>query len=183
MPKEVCNLFSICLNPDNEILGGEAMEEGEGASDRAQAQEMGVRTAERFLKELRFKPGLDYKYRLMENCILLGSKVRANVETALENLTEMDGGEAKESVQSVGAVLGIARCHLLLKQTPRAKQELKRLLGFPWNMADADYLEQGWLLLSDLYINQGKLDVASEILATTLRYNQSSVKVLIVASL
>lgn len=37
---------------------------------------------------------------------------------------------------------------------------------------DAEYLEQGWLLLADLYINQGKFDVASDILATTLRHNQ-----------
>jgi len=72
---------------------------------------------------------------------------------------------------NVGAILGVARSYMVLKQTPKAKQQLKRVLGHRWNFEDADYLEQCWLLLADTYINQTKYDVASEILKTCVQHN------------
>lgn len=71
----------------------------------------------------------------------------------------------------MGAVLGMARAYMMLKQTPKAKAQLKRVVGHPWNFEDADYLEQCWLLLADTYINQAKYDVATEILKTCLQHN------------
>lgn len=60
---------------------------------------------------------------------------------------------------------------LCFQQTPKAKQQLKKVLGRPWTFEDADYLEQCWLLLADTYINQNKYDVAVEILKTCLQHN------------
>ena len=71
-------------------------------------------------------------------------------------------------------MLGIARAYMMLKQTPKAKAQLKKVLGYPWNLEDADYLEQCWLLLADTYINQAKYDVATEILRTCLQHNAVS---------
>uniref|UniRef100_A0A183URU8 TPR_REGION domain-containing protein n=1 Tax=Toxocara canis TaxID=6265 RepID=A0A183URU8_TOXCA len=128
-----------------------------------------------FLKELRYKPGLDYKYRLMESFIMLASSNRGTVQQALTNFLEMAGGENSE-VLSVGAVLGVARAYMILKQTPKAKAHLKRIVGHTWTLEDADYLEKCWLLLADLYINQGKGDQATSVLRTILQHNASSIK-------
>uniref|UniRef100_A0A914W2S6 Tetratricopeptide repeat protein 21B n=1 Tax=Plectus sambesii TaxID=2011161 RepID=A0A914W2S6_9BILA len=180
--RAIYNMIEICLNPDNEIIGGEVFGEtgGEsGPSNDDPSREMGTRTAERFLKELRFKPGLDYKYRLMENFILLATKNKANIDEALKNFSQMAGGDNEAdstSVANVGAILGMARGYMMLKATPKAKAQLKRVINHPWTLDDADYLEQCWLLLADTYINQGKYDQATGILRTILQHNASCIK-------
>jgi hypothetical protein len=47
-------------------------------------------------------------------------------------------------VTSVGAVLGLARGMMLLKQAGKAKQQLKRVSPGKqmWTLEDGDYLEQ-----------------------------------------
>ena len=72
---------------------------------------------------------------------------------------------------NVGAILGSARAFLALKQLPKAKVQLKRVISYPWNIEEADYLQQCWLLLADIYINQGKTDQAMGILRTVLQHN------------
>lgn len=49
-------------------------------------------------QELRYKPGLDYKYRLMESFIMLASSNRGTVQQALSNFLEMAGGENSVTV-------------------------------------------------------------------------------------
>ena len=95
--------------------------------------------------------------------------------------------EAEKNL-SVGAVLGSARAYMLLKQTQKAKVQLKRVATHPWSLEDADYLQQcqlsfvapavrvhagnaGWLLLADIYINQSKSEQATAVLRTVLQYN------------
>uniref|UniRef100_F1KYI1 Tetratricopeptide repeat protein 21B n=1 Tax=Ascaris suum TaxID=6253 RepID=F1KYI1_ASCSU len=174
--RAIYNMIEICLNPDNEIIGGEVFDHADESNMNEESdREMGTRTAERFLKELRYKPGLDYKYRLMESFIMLASSNRGTVQQALSNFLEMAGGENSE-VLSVGAVLGVARAYMILKQTPKAKAHLKRVIGHTWTLEDADYLEKCWLLLADIYINQSKNDQATSVLRTILQHNASSIK-------
>ena len=40
---------------------------------------------------------------------------------------------------------------------------------------DAEYLERGWLLLADIYIQSQKYDSASELLKNCIRYNKVQV--------
>ncbi|VDK84622.1 unnamed protein product, partial [Onchocerca ochengi] len=179
------NMIEICLNPDNEIIGGGALDYNQECNaNNGNDREVGTKTAEGFLKkprielslqELRYKPGLNHKYHLMENFILLMSSNRANVQKALTNFLSM--AEIEDSgIVSVGALLGSARAYLILKQIPKAKAQLKRVLSYSWTLEDADYLEKCWLLLVDIYINQNKSDRAYEILRTVLQHNASSVK-------
>ncbi|EJD76093.1 tetratricopeptide repeat protein 21B [Loa loa] len=170
------NMIEICLNPDNEIIGGGSLDYNRDCNtNNGNDREVGTKTAERFLKELQCKPGLDYKYRLMENFIMLMSSNRGNVQQALTNFLSMAKTE-DPGVVSVGALLGSARAYLILKQIPKAKAQLKRALGYTWTLEDADYLEKCWLLLVDVYINQSKNDQASDILRTVLQHNASSIK-------
>jgi hypothetical protein len=47
-----------------------------------------------------------------------------------------------EANLSAGAILGSARALLLMKQTQKAKIQLKRVLSHAWSLEEADYLQQ-----------------------------------------
>ncbi|KAK0395375.1 hypothetical protein QR680_001248 [Steinernema hermaphroditum] len=177
--RAIYNMIEICLNPDNEIIGGEVFEHNDENNAVEQSEkEMGAKTAERFLKELRYKPGLDHKYRCMESFILLATGNRNNATKALSNFLEIIETECSDDDKplNVAAILGSSRAYMFLKQMPKAKLQLKRVLNYPWTLEDADYLEQCWLLLTDLYINQGKHDQAISVIRTILQHNASSIK-------
>ena len=63
---------------------------------------------------------------------------------------------------------------MMLKQTAKAKQVLKRI-GLQgthvWTIDDAANLEQCWLLLADIYIKQGKSAQAADTLALVMSHN------------
>ena len=61
-------------------------------------------------------------------------------------------------------------------QTPRARNQLKRLSKAVWNFEDAEYLERSWLLLADIYVQTGKYDMATDLLKVRKR-STVSVKV------
>jgi tetratricopeptide repeat protein 21B len=73
----------------------------------------------------------------------------------------------------VGALVGVATGHMILKQTPRARNQLKRIAKTPWTSQEAESFERGWLLLADVYVQTGKYDMAIELLKKCLQYNQS----------
>jgi tetratricopeptide repeat protein 21B len=162
------NMIEICLNPDNEILGGPADVEQMTPEEANEANES-YRTADRFFRELRHKSLLDRRYKLVENFIMLASPNRMNVQKALNNFMEMcktDGtlvrslivhdlgiftqinaipflySQEAEANLSAGAILGSARALLLMKQTQKAKIQLKRVLSHAWSLEEADYLQQ-----------------------------------------
>ncbi|XP_048728803.1 tetratricopeptide repeat protein 21B-like isoform X2 [Ostrea edulis] len=170
----IYNMIEICLNPDNDTLGGEVFEdEGTGAVDRdkMESEQVAVRTAEKLLKEVKAKPG-DLRPTMLENMSLVASKQKQNVEKALNNLMEISANEREH----VGALYGIAAAYMVLKQTPRARNQLKRIAKNNWTMQDAEDLEKGWLLLADIYIQTGKYDMATELLKRCLQHNKSCCK-------
>ena len=177
------NMIEICLNPDNEMIMGaeqEPMSSEEAVEQAAVEANESYRAADRFFRELRHKSMLDRRYKLVENFILLASpNNRANVQKALNNFTEMcktDGSSESEANLSAGAILGSARALLMMKLAQKAKIQLKRVLTHTWNLEEADYLQQCWLLLADIYINQGKNEQATNVLRTVLQHNASSSK-------
>lgn len=72
----------------------------------------------------------------------------------------------------VPALLAMATAYMILKQTPRARNQLKRIAKMNWNIRDADEFEKSWLLLADIYIQSGKYDMAGELLKRCLRHNK-----------
>lgn len=66
----------------------------------------------------------------------------------------------------------MATAYMILKQTPRARNQLKRIAKMNWNIIDADEFEKSWLLLADIYIQSGKYDMAGELLKRCLRHNK-----------
>ncbi|KAK6970975.1 Tetratricopeptide repeat protein 21B [Biomphalaria glabrata] len=188
-------MIEICLNPDNDTIGGEVFESVEGESvqvskDKTDTEIMAVRTAEKLLKEVKPKPG-DLRPLILENMSLIATKQKANVEKALNSFTELCSGEqatpegqgsslseasGPRKREHVGALYGMATAYMVLKQVPRARNQLKRVAKSPWTIQDAEDLEKSWLLLADIYIQSGKYDMAGELLKKCLQYNKSCCK-------
>ncbi|XP_068940430.1 tetratricopeptide repeat protein 21A isoform X2 [Petaurus breviceps papuanus] len=173
------NMVQICLNPDNEIMGGEALEtltmenSSSGSTEKKESEQHGIRTAEKLLREFypHNKEGQDQLKMLQSHC-LLATKEKANVETALGAFIEI----AQMEKESVPALLAMAQAYMILKQIPKARTQLKRLAKAPWALADAEDLEKSWILLADIYCQSGKFDIASELLHRCVQYNKSCCK-------
>ncbi|KRY55548.1 Tetratricopeptide repeat protein 21B [Trichinella britovi] len=176
------NIVEICLNPDNQIIGSEYLEkdqseDADSVNEGSNVKTLRISTATRLLKELRFNRNDECRYRLLENFILLASKSKADVEKALTNFLRL-ATSSENKATNIGSIFGIAQAHKLLKQHGKAKIYLKETLSVPWNLDDAKYLEQCWLLLANTYMNQGKMDAASEILKICMQHNASCIKAL-----
>lgn len=72
----------------------------------------------------------------------------------------------------IPALLGMATAYMILKQTPRARNQLKRIAKMNWNPVDAEDFERSWLLLADIYIQSAKYDMAEELLKRCLHHNK-----------
>lgn len=173
----IYNMIEICLNPDDETLGSESMER-EDPEFRG-SHEMALRMAERLLKELQPRPGgiggdEVLNHRLLGNFLLLATRKKPNVEQALQDFASLASQDAHRD--HVGIALGLATAYVLLKQIPRARNQLKRVAKNVWNFEDAEYLERCWLLLADIYIQNSKYDMASELLRRVLQHNKACTK-------
>ena len=81
----------------------------------------------------------------------LATKNKANIERALQDFLSLASMD-QTGRDNVGAILGMSIAYQLLKQTPRARNQLKRVFKRGWNFDDAEHLERCWLLLADIYI-------------------------------
>ena len=113
-------------------------------------------------------------HRLLSNFFLLATKQKSNIEKALQDCTSLASQDALRD--HVGPALGMAMAHILLKQTPRARNHLKRVSKNTWTFEDAEYLERCWLLLADIYVQSNKYDLANDLLRRVLQHNATCVR-------
>ncbi|KAK4881230.1 hypothetical protein RN001_004549 [Aquatica leii] len=174
--KALCNMIEICLNPDDEILGEQFFDVDD--TEYRDSRSMALKTAERLLKELKQKStGLDeenFKHRLLGNFLMLATKDKTNIEKALADFTSLASNDLYR--EEIGPILGMATAHTMLKQSQRAKNQLKRVIKSIWTFEDAEYLERCWLLLADYYIQSSKYETATEILKRILEHNKTCTK-------
>ncbi|XP_027210397.1 tetratricopeptide repeat protein 21B-like isoform X1 [Penaeus vannamei] len=176
--RAIYNMIEICLNPDNDTIGGETFESVDSEVNQSGARDtldMAIRTADKLLKELSPKPGdQQVSHQILSNFLLLATKQKANAERALQDFMNIASQESYKN--HVGAILGMATAYMILKQTPRARNQLKRVAKSIWNFEDAEYLERCWLLLADIYVQTGKYDMATDLLKRVLQHNRSCMK-------
>ncbi|XP_027788283.1 tetratricopeptide repeat protein 21A [Marmota flaviventris] len=169
-------MVQICLNPDNELVGGEAFENlmtESNSTNRKELEQHGVRTAEKLLREFYPHSAFDQtQLRLLQSLCLMATRKKANVEVALGTFIEM----AQAEKDNTPALLAMSQAYMLLKQIPKARTQLKRLAKVAWSLAEAEDLEKSWLLLADIYCQGGKYDLASELLRRCIQYNKSCCK-------
>lgn len=170
-------MIEICLNPDGDLPNDNLTEISDDNEFR-ESRSMALRTADRLLKELKPKPGgMDNEalnYRLLTNFLNLATRIKFNVDAALIDFTNV--AQQLEYKDHVGPILGMATANIMLKQGQRAKNHLKRVARNTWTFEDAEYLERCWLILADLYIQSGKLDMAGELLERVIMHNRSCAK-------
>lgn len=175
--QSIFNMIEICLNPDGDLPNENSVDTAEDTEVK-DSKLMALRTAERLLNELKPRPGgLDNEalnHRLLKNFLGLATRYKTNIETAIIDLTAIASQD--EYKDHVGPILGLASGHILLKQSQRARNQLKRVAKNAWTFEDGEYLERCWLLLADLYIQSGKHDMAAELLKKVLKHNMSCVK-------
>ncbi|CUG87792.1 Hypothetical protein, putative [Bodo saltans] len=104
----------------------------------------------------------------------------AAAKPAAASPSTSDAAAADEGVTSsseklnVPALVGLATALQIMRQTPKARNHLKRIAkGTPQNVDEADHYERGWLLLADVYIQNGKYDLAQELLKRAIQNNKS----------
>ncbi|CAG0921103.1 unnamed protein product [Notodromas monacha] len=190
--KSVKNMILICLNPDNDTIGGETFETVDvtapaGAEappmarpvsairDMKDAREMALHTADKLFKELSSKnPAEMLEKQLLGMFIQMATKQKGAIEIALQESLQL--AQLDQYRDHVGVILAMSTAYMLLKQVPRARNTLKRVAKSMWTFEDAEYLEKCWILLADIYVQSGKYDMASELLKRVLDNNQSCAK-------
>ncbi|XP_033124188.1 tetratricopeptide repeat protein 21B-like [Anneissia japonica] len=137
--KAIQNMIEICINPDNNTIGGETFEtmadDVASAAEKADSEQMAARTADKLVRELKPQPGSD-KHLMLENYVLMATKSKTNIEKALASFMEMATSER----ENIGALLGVATAYMMMKQTPRARNQLKRIVRMNWVAPDAEEL-------------------------------------------
>lgn len=171
------NVIEIFINPDGDLPSESASDQLDDV-DYRDSRTMALKTAERVLTELRIRPGgLDNEslhQRLLKNFIDMEYRTRTLVESALFSFTNIASQD--EYKEHPGPILGIATAHILLKQSQRARNLLKRVAKHPWTFENAEYLEKCWLMLGDLYIQSNKTDIAVDLLKKVQNHNKSCCK-------
>ncbi|XP_015435136.1 PREDICTED: tetratricopeptide repeat protein 21B-like [Dufourea novaeangliae] len=172
----IYNMIEICLDSDDDSSLSNEVFNNDDDAEYQDSRTMALKTAYRLLQELNPKgsPHEMLTHRLLSNFFLLATKQKSNVEKALQDCTAMASQEALRD--HVGPALGMAMAHILLKQTPRARNHLKRVSKNTWTFEDAEYLERCWLLLADIYVQSNKYDLANDLLRRVLQHNATCVR-------
>ncbi|XP_054846941.1 tetratricopeptide repeat protein 21A [Eublepharis macularius] len=175
--KALTNMIHICLNPDNEIIGGEAIDKQNGDAsilkEKRESEQHGIRTAEKLLKEFYPHSQEDLnQVEMLRSYCLMATKEKLNVEKALRKFTEIANIERG----SVSVILAMSQAYLILKYSAKARTHLKQLSKTTWSLAEAEALEKAWILLADLFCVSGKYDLATEKLNRCIQYNKSCFK-------
>ena len=136
------------------------------AAEKADSEQLAIRTADKLLNELKLKPD-DVRGLLLKNMTLVATKSKSNVESAIQNFMEIAAAEVFESYdpmtylmassilmmhhvllgfqtskEHAGAIYGMAAAYMVLKQQPRARNSLKRIAKYNWNIDVSFYCQE-----------------------------------------
>lgn len=78
----------------------------------------------------------------------MAGKDKGEIETALNNLLDL----ANKDPNNVPVLLAMATGFMMLKQTPKARNQLKRVQKIQYKPDEAEEFERSWLLLADIHI-------------------------------
>ncbi|XP_026769717.3 tetratricopeptide repeat protein 21B [Pangasianodon hypophthalmus] len=172
-------MVHICLNPDKQTFGGEAFESSEEGSSSSvplvldDEKLMGMNIAQNLLRDFqpRTRASQD-KATILYNLCLIYSKEPKQMESVVHVLSDM----MEKKVMLESSLLVVAQALLLLKQTPKARNFLKRISKMQWTPGIAEDFEKSCLLLADMYIKTGKYVNADKLLDDCIRHNKSCSK-------
>eukprot|EP00741_Cyanophora_paradoxa_P023819 tig00021623_g23008.t1 len=174
--RALTNMIELYINPDNETLFEEAVD---GPAPAGKEASENVRAVERLLQEASKKYGgpgqvqqKPLKYMVLECYAMMATKNKQRVEDALNKYVDI----FQYDKDHVGALLGMATAYMQLKQTPKARNHLKRIAKMNYGPEDGDDFERAWLMLAQIYVDGGKMDLAQELCKRALAANKSCAK-------
>ncbi|GIL85609.1 hypothetical protein Vretimale_13293 [Volvox reticuliferus] len=162
----ILHMVEIYLNPDNDAV----WEEKENA-DTPESREA-VATARSLLKQVRGPDTATQRYKVLECYAIMAGKDKNEIENSLNTLLDL----ANQDPNNVPVLLAMATGFMMLKQTPKARNQLKRVQKIQYKPDEAEEFERSWLLLADIHIQGGKYDLAQDLCQKCLKYNKSCAK-------
>ncbi|PNW81978.1 hypothetical protein CHLRE_06g268800v5 [Chlamydomonas reinhardtii] len=162
----ILHMVEIYLNPDNDAV----WEEKENADTPESRQ--AVATARSLLKQVRGADTTTQRYRVLESYAIMAGKDKNEIEASLNVLLDL----ANQDPNNVPVLLAMATGFMMLKQTPKARNQLKRVQKIQYKPDEAEEFERSWLLLADIHIQGGKYDLAQDLCQKCLKYNKSCAK-------
>jgi len=130
----ILNMVEVYLNPDNENIW-EGMD-GDGAGNANEGNMEAVRICERLLREIKRRPK-SLRHEMLECHALIGTRQRPNIELALKRFVET----LKSDPECVSALRGMSMALLMLKQTPKARNCLRRIHKMKYDPTFAEDFE------------------------------------------
>lgn len=160
-------MIEIYLNPDNVGLFQESTEAKGDNSHH-------VNAATKLLKELspNLKQSDPMKYTVLQAYCLLSTRSKSRIDQALALFQDLWADDK----DCVPACLGMANAYMLKGETPKARNQLKRVSKMKVLPEYSQEYEKSWLMLADIYINSGKYDLAQELCRKCLNNNKSCAK-------
>lgn len=155
-------MVEIYINPDNESMGGLASADRDVARESSDA-------AMQLLDDVRNRKQHSARLAVLEAYAMMASGEKAELDQALQILL----GLAQSDSESVPVLLALASAYTILKQVPKARNQLKRVAKMAYNVDEADEFEKSWLMLAEVHIQAGKFDLAHEMCVRCIKYNKS----------
>ena len=132
-----------------------------------------ISAAERLLEELTSSVTHPLRKKTLQGYLKIAKcKSKEEIEKVIPWFGEIIGQDS----EYVPALVALAYAFQLTKQTPKARQTLKRISKMDMRVGWEDDFERGWLILADIYISGGKFDLAQELLKKILEINKSCSK-------
>ncbi|KAL9658433.1 hypothetical protein ABK040_005977 [Willaertia magna] len=172
------NMIEIYLNPDTTaLIDSNSIDAPKDTRPKGQfyneSRTESITAAEKLLDELTTNVILPFKKKTLQGYLKLAkSKTKDEIEKSIPIFGEM----ILQDAEYVPAIVALSYAFQLSKQTPKARQQLKRISKMDIIPGWEDDFERGWLLLAEINIASGKYDVAQELLKKITQVNKSCAK-------
>ncbi|KAJ7571605.1 hypothetical protein O6H91_01G168700 [Diphasiastrum complanatum] len=162
-------MVEIYINMDNEMLLNKA-----DVEDPRNCNVESLQSAHKLLTESRFLVGKAVKQTVLECYVLMATKAKADVERALCRLHETEAQKEDQVLIMLAIAIGLT----ILRQSAKAKTQLRSIDKLVYKWDEGDDFEHAWLMLANVHMQAGKLDVAEQLCKKCLKYNKSCAKAL-----
>ncbi len=161
-------MIKIYLDPGNDGLFSESAEAKSDMNQQAVA-------AEKLVRELGALGGDDLLVQTLQCYCIMATKRKEDVDQAVLTLKSILSSDNMRMREYVPAIVAIANAYLLLKKPSKARNFLKRLTRPQMHLLEEfhDDYEQGWLLLADIHIKNGKNGNAKRLCEKCIAQNRS----------
>jgi tetratricopeptide repeat protein 21B len=180
----IIHMINIYLSPEN-AGSTNVLENATGHADKEKASQNNadnIQAAEKLIDALNLiitsghshnKAATEMRKQVLQGYLLMSKGNKNDMDNALNIFAKL----VTDDKDNIPALVAMATAFQMLKQTPKARNNLKRISKMEASHEEiADDFERGLLILSDIYISSAKYDLAQDQLKKALQANQSCAK-------